>query len=36
MSNILVGKTILGMKIAEDKLALLFITDAGKIGSDLI
>lgn len=30
MSNFLVGKTITGMKIAEDKKALLFITDQGE------
>lgn len=29
--NILIGRTILGLKIAEDKEALLFVTDAGEI-----
>ena len=29
--NILVGKTIENIKIAEDKMALLFLTDAGEI-----
>jgi len=29
--NILVGKLIDGIKIAEDKMALLFLTDAGEI-----
>lgn len=31
MSNILAGKTLLGMKIADDKEAILFITDSGDI-----
>lgn len=30
MSNFLVGKTIKGLKIADDKLALLFICDDGE------
>jgi hypothetical protein len=29
--NILVGKLIEGIKIAEDKMALLFLTDAGEV-----
>ena len=29
--NILVGKLSDGIKIAEDKMALLFLTDAGEI-----
>lgn len=33
--NILVGKTILAIKIADDKLALNFITDAGDIVVDV-
>ena len=31
MKNELIGKTILGMKIADDKKAILFITDAGEL-----
>ncbi len=31
MTNILIGKTLLGMKIANDKEAILFITDSGEI-----
>ena len=29
--NLLVGKTLLGMKISDDKEAILFITDSGEI-----
>lgn len=31
MENVLVGKTITGLKIAEDKTALLFSTDSGDV-----
>lgn len=31
MNNVLIGKTITELKIAEDKTALLFVTDSGEI-----